>query len=167
MLLFCSYFIIFCIAFKYSNYYSLQVLFKMDINGNGLLIERDKLHISMGMRHDKFSIDKFRYMCILSGCDYLASLPGIGLGKARKFINRTSETNIYEVSYPTFFYTYSHFENFQSEWVFTILTNFFFTIQPCSSQTKLQLLLTLLSSSEASLASSLTFLQLKAIEAIY
>lgn len=25
-------------------------------------------------------------MCILSGCDYLENLPGIGLGKARKFL---------------------------------------------------------------------------------
>ena len=28
---------------------------------------------------------RFRQMCILSGCDYLPSLPGIGLRKAYKF----------------------------------------------------------------------------------
>lgn len=27
-------------------------------------------------------------MCILSGCDYLPSLPGIGLGKSFKFFSR-------------------------------------------------------------------------------
>ena len=27
-------------------------------------------------------------MCILSGCDYLASVPGIGLGKALKLMKR-------------------------------------------------------------------------------
>lgn len=73
------------------------VMFKMDMNGNGLIIEKDKLHLSMKIRPDNFTIDKFRHMCILSGCDYLPSLPGIGLVKACKFINRTSENNIYEV----------------------------------------------------------------------
>ena len=35
-----------------------------------------------------FTIDSFRHMCILSGCDYLASVPGIGLGKALKLMKR-------------------------------------------------------------------------------
>uniref|UniRef100_A0A0A9Y086 Exonuclease 1 n=3 Tax=Lygus hesperus TaxID=30085 RepID=A0A0A9Y086_LYGHE len=71
-----------------------KVLFKMDLVGNGLLIEQNKLPLAMKVHPDKFSMDKFRHMCILSGCDYLASLPGIGLGKACKFIKRTAETNI-------------------------------------------------------------------------
>ena len=33
-------------------------------------------------------------MCILSGCDYLPSLPGIGLGKAFKFFSRTTNDDI-------------------------------------------------------------------------
>ena len=33
-------------------------------------------------------MDSFRHMCILSGCDYLASVPGIGLGKALKLMRR-------------------------------------------------------------------------------
>uniref|UniRef100_A0A1B6EBA7 Exonuclease 1 n=1 Tax=Clastoptera arizonana TaxID=38151 RepID=A0A1B6EBA7_9HEMI len=72
-----------------------RVLFKMDINGNGLLIEQDKLHISMDIRPAMFNMDKFRYMCILSGCDYLNSLPGIGLVKACKFIKRTADPDIH------------------------------------------------------------------------
>ncbi|KAF6204911.1 hypothetical protein GE061_019076 [Apolygus lucorum] len=71
-----------------------KVLFKMDLVGNGLLIEQNKLPLAMKVHPDKFSMDKFRHMCILSGCDYLPSLPGIGLGKACKFIKRTAETNI-------------------------------------------------------------------------
>ncbi|XP_025193704.1 exonuclease 1 isoform X2 [Melanaphis sacchari] len=73
-----------------------RVLFKMDLNGAGILIEQEKLHLSMNIQPEQFSLDKFRYMCILSGCDYLPSIPGIGLIKARQFITRTSEPDIYK-----------------------------------------------------------------------
>ncbi|XP_065209704.1 exonuclease 1 isoform X2 [Planococcus citri] len=72
-----------------------KVLFKMDVQGNGLLVEQEKLHLAMDVRPENFSFDKFRYMCILSGCDYLPSLPGIGLVKARRFINRTADPDIH------------------------------------------------------------------------
>ncbi|XP_026814231.1 exonuclease 1 isoform X1 [Rhopalosiphum maidis] len=73
-----------------------RVLFKMDQNGAGILIEQEKLHLSMNIQPEQFSLDKFRYMCILSGCDYLPSISGIGLIKARQFITRTSEPDIYK-----------------------------------------------------------------------
>lgn len=69
----------------------------MDINGNGLLVDQKKLYLAMGIREDAFSLEKFRYMCILSGCDYLSSLPGIGLAKACRFITRSIEPDIYKV----------------------------------------------------------------------
>lgn len=69
----------------------------MDLYGNGVLVEQSQLHIAMGLRLSNFNIEKFRYMCILSGCDYLASLPGIGLGKACKFIVKNTDDNIYNV----------------------------------------------------------------------
>lgn len=69
----------------------------MDQNGGGLLIEQDKLHLAMNIRPDQFTMEKFRYMCILSGCDYLPSLSGVGLNKARQFITRISEPDIYKV----------------------------------------------------------------------
>nr|XP_022912550.1 exonuclease 1 [Onthophagus taurus] len=72
-----------------------QILFKMDINGNGVLVNADKLNDCMKLRSDKFSFDKFRYMCILSGCDYLDNLPGVGLKKALKFISVTENPSIY------------------------------------------------------------------------
>ncbi|XP_033215439.1 exonuclease 1 [Belonocnema kinseyi] len=72
-----------------------KIFFKMDINGNGLLVEQDRLHLAMGVRAEHFDMDKFRYMCILSGCDYLPSLPGIGLSKACKFILKSTEADIY------------------------------------------------------------------------
>ncbi|XP_044256754.1 exonuclease 1 [Tribolium madens] len=71
----------------------LKVLYKMDINGRGQLVEADKIHISMNMKPTCFTLEKFRYMCILSGCDYVDSLPGIGIRKALKFISMTAETN--------------------------------------------------------------------------
>lgn len=71
----------------------------MDLNGNGLLVEQDKLHLAMDVKSTDFDMDKFRYMCILSGCDYLPSLRGIGLIKAKKFIqSMSSNSDIYKVS---------------------------------------------------------------------
>lgn len=73
-----------------------KVLFKLDINGVGVLVEEEKLHLATQERPEDFSLDKFRYMCILSGCDYLESLPGIGLKKALKFLKCLSSLNMYE-----------------------------------------------------------------------
>nr|XP_012214444.1 PREDICTED: LOW QUALITY PROTEIN: exonuclease 1 [Linepithema humile] len=72
-----------------------KIFFKMDFNGNGVLIEQDRLHLAMDISPEQFNMDMFRYICILSGCDYLPSLPGIGLGKAQKFIKKNTDHNIY------------------------------------------------------------------------
>jgi len=69
----------------------------MDLNGNGVLIENAKLPLIMKCPLERYTFDKFRRMCILSGCDYLPSLPGIGLAKARQFINATQDPNISNV----------------------------------------------------------------------
>jgi 5'-3' exonuclease len=37
-------------------------------------------------------------MCILSGCDYLDNLPGIGLGKAKKALKAIKKNEIDEAS---------------------------------------------------------------------
>ncbi|XP_058811991.1 exonuclease 1 isoform X2 [Topomyia yanbarensis] len=71
-----------------------KVLFKLDLTGCALMMEADKLYLAMGCKEEKYSFDKFRYMCILSGCDYIDSLPGIGLAKARKFVLMTEETDM-------------------------------------------------------------------------
>ncbi|CAG2066712.1 unnamed protein product, partial [Timema podura] len=73
-----------------------RIMFKMDLNGNGLLVEQERLFLAMGLRPENFSFDKFRHMCILSGCDYLPSLPGIGLSKACKFVKKTIEPDIHK-----------------------------------------------------------------------
>ena len=70
---------------------------KLDLNGNGLEIESSKLDQAMKIG-TKYSMDKFRYMCIIAGCDYLPSLPGIGLGKARKLFQLASNPDMTHVS---------------------------------------------------------------------
>ena len=62
-----------------------RVLFKLIDSGDCVLYEREHLNRVFGLQADLFNFDKFRYMCITAGCDYLASLPGIGLGKAKNF----------------------------------------------------------------------------------
>ncbi|KAF8772039.1 Exonuclease 1 like protein [Argiope bruennichi] len=68
-----------------------------DSCGGGLLYEKENLPKSFGSKASKFSFEKFRYMCILSGCDYLPSLPGIGLAKACKFFTVTNNMDLANV----------------------------------------------------------------------
>ncbi|XP_052750064.1 exonuclease 1 isoform X2 [Galleria mellonella] len=70
-----------------------KVLFKMDLDGTGTLVETAKLPLVMKCPIEHYTFDKFRQMCIMSGCDYLSSLPGIGLAKARQFVTATRESN--------------------------------------------------------------------------
>ncbi|XP_060070849.1 exonuclease 1-like [Ylistrum balloti] len=71
-----------------------RVIFKMDHFGNGVLIESERLNEVLGISEGYYTFDKFRYMCILSGCDYLPSLPGIGLGKASKVFKLARQTDL-------------------------------------------------------------------------
>ncbi|KAM7351749.1 exonuclease tos [Cochliomyia hominivorax] len=71
-----------------------KILFKLDLTGQALLVESSKLYLAMGCKPEKYTFDKFRRMCILSGCDYLDSLQGVGLKKACKFILITEEDDM-------------------------------------------------------------------------
>lgn len=71
-----------------------KIIFKLDLTGGGLLVEAQKLYLAMGCREERYHFDKFRRMCILSGCDYLDSLPGIGLAKACKFMLKTEQDDM-------------------------------------------------------------------------
>ncbi|XP_061913743.1 exonuclease 1 isoform X2 [Entelurus aequoreus] len=73
-----------------------KVILKMDKQGNGLEIDQSNLGRCRALGN-VFTEEKFRYMCILSGCDYLASLHGIGLGKACKLLRIASDPNILKV----------------------------------------------------------------------
>ena len=70
----------------------------MDVFGNGVLIEQSRLNEVVDIQDGFYTFDKFRYMCILSGCDYLPSLPGIGLAKACKVFMVARQTEIRQVS---------------------------------------------------------------------
>ena len=77
-------------------------MFKMDMSGNGIMIERSDINKALNLRPDVYSFEKFRYMCILSGCDYLPNLPGIGLGKSSKVFQITRQTDVRQVCLCTF-----------------------------------------------------------------
>ncbi|XP_042290354.1 exonuclease 1 isoform X1 [Thunnus maccoyii] len=73
-----------------------KVILKMDKQGNGLEIDQSNLGRCRSLGN-VFTEEKFRHMCILSGCDYLASLHGIGLGKACKLLRLAKDPDILKV----------------------------------------------------------------------
>ncbi|XP_006868645.1 PREDICTED: exonuclease 1 [Chrysochloris asiatica] len=73
-----------------------KVILKMDQLGNGLEIDQARLGMCRQLG-DVFTEEKFRYMCILSGCDYLSSLRGIGLAKACKLLRLANNPDIIKV----------------------------------------------------------------------
>lgn len=66
-----------------------KCLFKMDKNGQGFEIDLDELPLVEEINLRTFTMDMLLIMCILSGCDYLDSIKGIGLKKAHKLIYET------------------------------------------------------------------------------
>ncbi|CAG2115492.1 unnamed protein product, partial [Medioppia subpectinata] len=71
-------------------------LFKLDSNGSGRLMDASLITGCLG---SGFDFSKFRHMSILSGCDYLPNLPGIGLQRAKKFFKMTANTDLRTVLY--------------------------------------------------------------------
>lgn len=71
-----------------------KIIFKLKDSGEGLLYEKRLLNQVFGNQADSFNFDKFRHMCILSGCDYLSSLSGIGLKKSQLFWSKVSNPNL-------------------------------------------------------------------------
>lgn len=60
--------------------------FKMDKNGLGFEVDLDKLSQVEELDFKKFDFDQLLTTCILSGCDYLESIKGIGFKKAYKLV---------------------------------------------------------------------------------
>ncbi|PKK33611.1 exonuclease 1 [Columba livia] len=73
-----------------------KVFLKIDKFGNGLEIDRARLG-NCKQLGNVFTEEKFRYMCILSGCDYLSSIHGIGLAKACKLLKIANNPDIIKV----------------------------------------------------------------------
>ncbi|MES1902929.1 MAG: Rad2 nuclease, partial [Paramarteilia canceri] len=71
-----------------------KVIFKLDFkSGYGTLIKYENIQQIYNYRTG-FSPEKFQMTCILSGCDYLKSLKGVGLKKAYQFINKYHCTDV-------------------------------------------------------------------------
>uniref|UniRef100_A0A1I8EVM4 Exonuclease 1 n=1 Tax=Wuchereria bancrofti TaxID=6293 RepID=A0A1I8EVM4_WUCBA len=75
------------------------IIFKMDPNGSCVIFDQSLLPKCLCRAlAENFDFDKFRRICILSGCDYLqAGLPGVGLNKAAAFFAKTNGRNLYQV----------------------------------------------------------------------
>lgn len=63
---------------------SLKVMFKLDFHGRGSWYEKKRLDEFLVKK--RLTFDQFRWLSILSGCDYLENLPGVGLGRAEKLV---------------------------------------------------------------------------------
>ena len=62
----------------------------MDAYGHGIAIDLADLSKLTDLKLHEFTQEMFRHMCILSGCDYLPSVKGIGLHKALKLLRKSS-----------------------------------------------------------------------------
>ena len=58
--------------------------FKLDHSGNGTVIDMKKLNKIKEFKH--YERDMFLIACIISGCDYLDSIKGVGFKKAVKMV---------------------------------------------------------------------------------
>ncbi|XP_073225593.1 exonuclease 1 isoform X2 [Cicer arietinum] len=65
-----------------------RIIFKMDKFGQGVQFEYSMLQKNKELNFEGFNRQMLLEMCILSGCDYLQSLPGMGLKKAHASIKR-------------------------------------------------------------------------------
>lgn len=65
-----------------------KVLFKMDSNGDCIEILQSRFTACKTLSFAGWTSDLFRQMAILSGCDYLPSISGMGLKNAHKLLQR-------------------------------------------------------------------------------
>ncbi|ORZ22126.1 PIN domain-like protein [Absidia repens] len=65
------------------------ILFKMNAFGDAIQINSSDMFADVGKGFDftHWDTTKLRHWCILSGCDYLPSISGVGLKTAYKYIN--------------------------------------------------------------------------------
>jgi exonuclease-1 len=64
-----------------------KILFKMQPDGLVSEFSADRLPKVRDCNLAQFSLDMLRHMCILSGCDYLDSIPKMGLKTAHRYIS--------------------------------------------------------------------------------
>jgi len=78
-----------------------RVLFKMDKQGNGQELQLKNLGACSEVRFVNWDHSMVQQMCILAGCDYLASLGGLGIKRAHALIHqyRNGERAIRQVRF--------------------------------------------------------------------
>ncbi|XP_050378637.1 exonuclease 1 isoform X2 [Argentina anserina] len=66
------------------------IIFKMDQFGNGdeLLLDNILKQVDRTPSFQNFDLELFTGMCVLAGCDFLPSVPGIGIGKAYALVSK-------------------------------------------------------------------------------
>ncbi|PON54615.1 Exonuclease [Parasponia andersonii] len=65
-----------------------RIIFKMDKFGQGVQFQYSMLQQNKELSFSGFTKQMILEMCILSGCDYLQSLPGMGLKRAHSLMKR-------------------------------------------------------------------------------
>jgi exonuclease 1 len=68
-----------------------KCFFKMDKNGLGIEVDLDNLGLVQELNFKSFTPDMLLTTCILSGCDYIESIKGIGFKKAHKLVYETGK----------------------------------------------------------------------------
>jgi exonuclease-1 len=63
-----------------------RVMFKMDKQGNGTEVDLSRLSEVEELNFSTFTEDMLLTCCIVSGCDYIDSIKGIGFKKAHKLV---------------------------------------------------------------------------------
>lgn len=66
-----------------------RCFYKMDHSGQGFEINMDELQLVEDINFRTFTMDMLLITCILSGCDYLDSIKGIGFKKAHRLVYET------------------------------------------------------------------------------
>ncbi|KAG0259207.1 Rad2 nuclease [Mortierella polycephala] len=65
-----------------------KIIFKLDQYGAGIEIRHESLSMVRDVSFHEWTMTEIRHMCILAGCDYLPSLPGMGLKTAQRLLRR-------------------------------------------------------------------------------
>lgn len=63
-----------------------RIIYKLDKTGNAREIDLSNISSSKEMDFSSFTLEMFRHMCILSGCDYLPSIPSLGIKTAYNLV---------------------------------------------------------------------------------
>lgn len=71
-------------------YGCLKIIYKLDKLGNGKEIVLSEIVAAKEIDLSRFSLEMLRHMCIISGCDYLESFPGMGIKKAYALVSKNN-----------------------------------------------------------------------------